>query len=79
MVLRRIFELKRNKVTGERGRLHNEQLCALYSTPNISRVIKSRKIRWEDHVARVWDRSWAYRFLVGTPEETIGRLRVCLG
>jgi hypothetical protein len=52
-VLRRIFGPKRNEVTGEWRRLHNEELNDLYSSPNIIRVIKSRRMRWAGHVARM--------------------------
>ena len=55
-VLRRIFGLKRDKVTGEWGKLHNEELNDLYSSPNIFRVIKSRRIRWAWNVARMGER-----------------------
>ena len=53
MVLRRIFGPRRDEVTGEWRRLHNEELNGLYSSPNIVRVIKSRRIRWAGHVARM--------------------------
>jgi len=53
MVLRRIFRPRRDKVTGEWRRLHSEDLNDLYSSPNILRVIKSRRMRWAGHVARV--------------------------
>ena len=53
MVLRRIFGPRRDEVTGERRRLHNEELSDLYSSPNIVRVIKSRRMRWAGHVARM--------------------------
>jgi hypothetical protein len=53
MVLRRIFRLRRNEVTGDWRRLHNEELNDLYASPNIVRVIKSRRMRWAGHVARM--------------------------
>jgi len=53
MVLRRIFGPRRNEVTGELRRLHNEELNNLYSSPNIVRVIKSRRMIWTGHVARM--------------------------
>jgi len=53
MVLRRIFGPRRDEVTGEWRRLHNEELNDLYSSPNIVRVIKSRRMRWAGHVARM--------------------------
>jgi len=55
MVLRRIFGTRRDEVTGEWRRLHNEELNDLYSSPNIVRVIKSRRMRWAGHVARMSD------------------------
>jgi len=56
MVLRRIFGPRRDEVTGEWGRLHNEELNDLYSSPNIVRVIKSRRMRWAGHVARMGEK-----------------------
>ena len=53
MVLRRIFGPRRDEVTGEWRRMHNEELNDLYSSPNIVRVIKSRRMRWAGHVARM--------------------------
>jgi hypothetical protein len=53
MVLRRIFGTRRDEVTGEWKRLHNEELNDLYCSPNIVRVIKSRRMRWVGHVARM--------------------------
>jgi len=53
MVLRRIFGSRREEVTGEWRRLHNEELNDLYSSPNIVRVIKSRRMRWAGHVVRM--------------------------
>jgi hypothetical protein len=52
-VLRRIFGLKRYEVTGDWRKLHNEELHNLYSSPNIIRMIKSRRMRWAKHVARM--------------------------
>ena len=52
-------------------KLHNEELSDLYSLPNIVRVVKSRKMRWAGHVARIGHRSGAYRVLVGRPEGMI--------
>jgi hypothetical protein len=52
-VLRRIFGSKRDEVTGEWRKLHNEKLRDLYSSPSIIRIIKSRRMRWADHVARM--------------------------
>jgi hypothetical protein len=77
-VLRGIFGPKREEVTGECRRLHNEELYDLYSSPNIIRVIKSRRIRWAGHVARIGDRRCAYRVLVGIPDgkRPLGRPRL---
>ena len=55
MVLRRIFKARRVEVTGEWRRLHNEELNDLYCSPNIVRMIKTRRMRWAGHV-RVWVR-----------------------
>ena len=52
-VLRRIFGPKRDEITGEWRRLHNEELCALYFLPNVIRVIKSRRMRWAGHATRM--------------------------
>ena len=67
-VLRRIFGPKRDEVTGEWRTLHNEELNDPYSSPNIVWVIKSRRIRWAEHVARMGERRGLYRVLVGKPE-----------
>ena len=77
MVLRRIFGPTRDDVTGEWRRLHNEELNDLYSSPNIVRVIKSRRMRWAGHVARMGEERGVYRFLVGKPEgkRPLGRPR----
>jgi hypothetical protein len=76
-VLRRIFGPKRDEVTGEWRRLHDKELYALYSSPNIIRVMKSRRLRWAGHVARMVERRGAYRALVGKPEgrRPLGRPR----
>jgi hypothetical protein len=75
-VLRRIFGLKRDEVTGEWRKLHNE-LNNLYSSPNIVRVVKSRRMRWAGHVARMGEGRGVYRVLVGKPEgrRPLGRPR----
>jgi hypothetical protein len=67
-VLRRMFGPKRDEVTEEWRRLHNKELYAVYSSPNIIRVITSRRLRWAGHVARMGERRGAYRALVGKPE-----------
>ena len=67
-VLRRIFGPKRDEVTREWRTLHNEELNDMYSSPNIVRVIRSRRMRWAGHVARVGERRGVYRILVGKPE-----------
>jgi hypothetical protein len=67
-VLKRIFGPKRDKVTGEWRKLHNEQLRDLYSSPSIIRIIKWRRMRWVGHVARMGEKRNAYRLLVGMPE-----------
>jgi len=67
-VLRRIFGPKRDEVTSEWRKLHNEELNVLYCSSNIFRVIKSRRIRWVGYVARMGERRGVCRFLVGQPE-----------
>jgi hypothetical protein len=67
-VLRRIFRPKRHEVTGVLRKLHNEELNHLYSSPNILRVIKSRRMIWAGHVARMVEGRGVYRVLVGKPE-----------
>jgi hypothetical protein len=64
-VLRKIFGLNMDEVTGEWGRLQNENMNNRYSTPNIFRVIKSRIMVWARHVARMGERRDVYRVLVG--------------
>jgi hypothetical protein len=76
-VLRRIFGPKRNQLMGEWRRLHNKELYALYSSPNIIWVMKSRRLRWAGHVARMEERRGSYRALVGKSEgrRPLGRPR----
>ena len=68
-VLRRIFGHKRDEVTGAWRKLHNEELNDLCCSPNIVRVVKSRRMRWMGHVARVGEGRCVYRVLVGKPEK----------
>jgi hypothetical protein len=76
-VLRRIFGPKWDEVTGDWRKLHNEELHILYSSPNIIRQIKSRRIRWVEHVARMGGERKVYRVLVGKPKgkRPLGRPR----
>jgi hypothetical protein len=67
-VLRRIFGPKRDEVTGGWRKLHNEELRELYSSLSIIRIIKSMRIRWSRHVARLGEKRNAYRLLVRKPE-----------
>ena len=75
--LRRVFGPKRDEGTREWRKLHNEELNDMYSLPNIVQVIKSTRIRWEGHVARIGERIGVYRVLVGKPEgnRPLGRPR----
>jgi len=68
MVLRRIFGPRRGEVAGEWRGLHNEELNDLYSSPNIVRVIKKRRMRWAGHVEHMGEERGVYRVLVGKPE-----------
>jgi hypothetical protein len=67
-VLRRVFGPRRDEVTGEWGKLHSEELNDLYYLPNILRVVKSRRMRWAGHVARMGEGKVVHRVLVGKPE-----------
>ena len=67
-VLRRIFGPRMDEATGEWWRLHNEELNDLYSSPNIMRVIKSRRMRWAGHMAHMGEERGMYRVLVGKLE-----------
>jgi hypothetical protein len=76
-VLRRIFGPKRDEEMGDWRKLHNEELCDLYSSSSIIRIIKSRRMRWADHVAQMGEKRNAYRLSVGKPEgkRPLGRRR----
>jgi hypothetical protein len=76
-VLRRISELRRGEVTGGWRKLHNEELHNLYTSPSIIRMIKSRRMRFTGHVARLGAKRNAYRIVVDKPEEKrpLGRSR----
>jgi hypothetical protein len=76
-VLRRIFGPKRDHVTGDWRKLHNEELHNLYSSPNVIRMIKSRRMRWAGHVAGLGVKRNTYRILMGKPEgkRPLGRPR----
>jgi hypothetical protein len=67
-VLRRIFGPKRDEVTGEWRKLHNEEIRDLYFSPCTIRIMKTRRMRWAGHVARMREKRNAYRLLVGKPE-----------
>ena len=68
IVLSRVFGPKKDEVTGEWRKLHNEMLSDLYSLPNIVRVLKSRIMGWAGHVARMEEGRGVYRVLMGKPE-----------
>ncbi|KAJ4448585.1 hypothetical protein ANN_10604 [Periplaneta americana] len=76
-VLRKIFGAKRDEVAGEWRKLHNTEQHALYSSPDVIRNIKSRRLRWAGHVARMGESKNAYRVLVERPEgkRPLGRPR----
>jgi hypothetical protein len=64
-VLRRIFGPKRDEVTGESRKFHNEELHILYLSPDIIRQVTSRRMRWAEHVARMGEERKVYKVLVG--------------
>ena len=76
-VLRKIFGAKKDEITGEWRKLHNAELYVVYSSPNIIRSLKSRRLRWAGHVALMDQSINAYRVLVGKPEgkRPLGRPR----
>ena len=76
-MLRRIFGPKRDGVTGEWRKLHNEEQNDLYCSPNIDRVIKSRRMRWAGHVARMEEGRGVHKVLVAKPDgkRPLGRPR----
>jgi hypothetical protein len=76
-VMRRIFGPKRDEVTGEWRKFQNEKLHNLYSSPDIIRQVKSRRMRWAGHVARMGEDRKVYKFSVGKPEgkRPLGRPR----
>jgi hypothetical protein len=75
--LRIIFRPKRDEMTGEWRKLHSEELHNLYSSPDIIRQVKSRRMRWAGHVARMGEERKVYKVLVGKPEgkRPLGRPR----
>jgi stalled ribosome rescue protein Dom34 len=75
--VKRVFGTKRDEVTEEWIKLHNEELNDLYSLSNIVRVVKSRRMRWAGHVARMGEERGVHRVLVGKPEgkRPLGRPR----
>jgi len=66
--LRRIFGPNRDEVTGKWIKLHNEELNDMYCSPNFVRMIKSRRMRWTGHVARMGEKRGVYRVLMAKPE-----------
>jgi hypothetical protein len=74
-VFRRVFGPKRDEVTGEWRKLHNEEPNDLYSLPNVVWVVKSRRMRWAGHVSRMGKERGVHSVLVGKPEGKRGRPR----
>jgi hypothetical protein len=79
--LRRILGTRRDDVTGDQKKLHNEELHNLYSSPNIIRIIKSRRMRWAGQVARMGETRNEYRIFVVKPErkETTRKTKTSVG
>jgi hypothetical protein len=73
-VLRRIFKPKREEVAGGWRILQNEELHNMYASPNIIRVIKSGRMRWAWHVARMGKMKSAHKIFIGKPEETTRKI-----
>ena len=76
-VIRKKFGAKKDEITGQSKKLHNAELHVLYSSPNIIRSLKSRRLRWAEHVTRMEQSRNACRVLVGKPGEkrSLGRPR----
>ena len=76
-VLRKIYGPKRDEMTGEWRRLHNEELHGLYDSPDVVKIMKSRRLRWAGHVARMGEKRRLYSILVGRPDgkRPLGRPR----
>jgi hypothetical protein len=72
-MLRRLFGLKRDEVTGEWRKLHSEELRDSYSSPSIIRMMKPRRIRWVGHIAQMGEKRNVYRLLVGKPHSGLLR------
>jgi len=76
-ILRKIYGPKRDEMTGEWRRLHNDELYGLYDSPNVVKIMKSRRLRWADHVSRMEKKGRLYSILVGRPDgrRPLGRPR----
>jgi hypothetical protein len=77
MEVKKIFGLKRDELIGRWRKLHNEKVHDLYPSPNVIRIIKSRKMRWARHVARMEEKNIEYMLFVEKPEgkRPLGRPR----
>jgi hypothetical protein len=79
-VLKRIFGLERDEVTGEWRKLHSEELRYLYSSPSIIRIIKPRRMRWAGHVTRMREKKNAYERPLGRPRRRwVDNVKLYLG